>query len=327
MTPARVLWLALALCAPAPLAAAAADTNVDPEDATKVEDPVFPGHRQKSPFRFQLESRFVPDQQMGSGHTSLYRPEASARMAIPISERAVALVRAEAGVNYYTFRGADAFVYNGRSLIDEPLTLYRTQLGVEGAYRLNDEAAFWLREGEIWSLFGGVSGRAAFQSGTFDDGLSGTFGLLLGYEIENKLRIGLGVGFSTSIEDGNLDPGPLATLRWNVTENLILRDRGLGLQLEYRLNPELELFATGFRASDQFTLQNTQGLDDLTLRDRQVLVGAGFEWRTGPRLLVNTELGAVVWRRLRVHSDDLGTLDSQRGDVTPYVEVRFELRP
>jgi hypothetical protein len=325
------LWLILALCAPPAWSADAAgqgsDPTPDPEEETKVDDPVFPGHRQKSPFRLELGARFVPDQDLGPGHTSLYRPEAAARVAMPLSDRAAALVRAQFGVNHYTFRGGAPLVYNGRPLLDEPLTLYRSRLGVQGAYRLNHEAGFWLREGEIWSLLGGVSGSANFESGTFDDSLSGTVAMAIGYEIENKLRLGLGVSLSTSIDDGGVKVGPLATLRWNINERLILRDRGLGLQLEYHPHPDLELYAAGFRDSDQFTLQTTQGLDDLTLRDRQWLVGGGFEWRTSRRLLVDLEAGAVVWRRLRVHSDDFGTLDSQRGDPTPYLEIRFELRP
>ena len=58
-----------------------------------------------------------------------------------------------------------------------------------------------------------------------------------------------------------------------------------------------------------------------------LLTGVGFEWKLSPVLRLNSELGAVAWRRLRVHSEDLGTIVSHRGDPAFYFELRFEVRP
>ena len=69
------------------------------------------------------------------------------------------------------------------------------------------------------------------------------------------------------------------------------------------------------------------GADDLVLRDRMFLTGAGFEWKISKVVRVNTELGAVAWRRFKVESDDYGTLLSWRGDPAFYLEIRFEIRP
>ena len=68
-------------------------------------------------------------------------------------------------------------------------------------------------------------------------------------------------------------------------------------------------------------------LDDLRLYDRMLLTGLGFEWKLSRVVRVNAEAGAVAWRRLRVRSDDLGTIVSRRGDPALYLELRFEVRP
>jgi hypothetical protein len=66
---------------------------------------------------------------------------------------------------------------------------------------------------------------------------------------------------------------------------------------------------------------------DLSFEDRQILAGAGLEWKLMRALRVNFEAGAVTWRRVRVREDDLGTLVSQRSDPSAYFEIRLEVRP
>jgi hypothetical protein len=303
------------------------DEMMAEDDTISLETAGFSEPRKRSALRLHTQSRFVPDQSLGPGHTTLYRPDLRARVTIPLSKRALLRVTALAGLNRYKFRGGDPFLLGNKSMFGDSLTVYRTLLDLDGAYRLNDESFFLIRDGEIWSLLGGLFLGADFESGTFDDGLSGGVNFALGYEMDGKLRVALGARIQTSIEDGGIDVSPGGSFRWNITEDLTLRDRGYGAQLEYRLTPDLELFVSGFRDTDQFTLKTVAGIDDLTLRDRMILVGGGLEWKYSRHLRVNAEMGAVTWRRFRVHSDDFGTLVSQRGDASPYFEVRFEFRP
>ena len=122
--------------------------------------------------------------------------------------------------------------------------------------------------------------------------------------------------------------GPTGSFRWNITADLTHRDNGLSVQLEYRLTPNVELFASGYRTTDEYRLRDVSGApDELTFRDRQVLVGAGFEWKLSRRLRLNLEAGAVSWRKVRLHSDDMGTLISQRGDPSPVPVRRDNLLP
>jgi hypothetical protein len=297
------------------------------DDSTHLDTPPFPGRRHRDALRLNLDSRFLPGADLGPGHTTLYRPELRGRVTLPVSDRAVLRVSGRVRISRYEFSG-DPFRFGGVSLTGDSLNLYETRLAVQGAYRLNAEHRSLLHEGEVWSLLGSAFAASEFESGSFDDGLSGGGALALGYQLDGTLRVAAGLSLGTSIDGGGLDLGPTGSFRWNITEDLTLRDHGFGVQLEYRLTPNIELFASGYRTTDEYRLRDVSGApDELTFRDRQVLVGAGFEWKLSRRLRLNLEAGAVSWRKVRVHSDDLGTLVSQRGDPSPYLELRVEVRP
>ena len=328
--------IALALFWLLALPALAAADKADPsaatgksvaDDSTHLDTPPFPGRRHRDALRLNLDSRFLPGADLGPGHTTLYRPELRGRVTLPVSDRAVLRVSGRVRISRYEFSG-DPFRFGGVSLTGDSLNLYETRLAVQGAYRLNREQSSLLHQGEVWSLLGGAFAASEFESGSFDDGLSGGVALALGYQLDGALRVAAGVSVSTSIRGGGLDVGPTGTFRWNVTDDLTLRDRGFGVQLEYRLTPDVELFASGYRTSDEYRLRDVSGApDELSFRDRQVLVGAGFEWKISRGLRLNVEAGAVTMRRVRLYSDHLGTLVSQRGDPSPYLELRMGVRP
>lgn len=298
------------------------------DDPTYIETPAFPGVRYRDALRLNFQTLFLPEAKLGSGHTSLYRPELRGRVTVPLSQRAVVRLALLGGMARYEFRGDSALSAGGTSLTGASLHLYQTRAALEGALRLNPKGETLFTEDEIWSLLGGIEGSSDFQSGAFSNGLRGGGSLALGYQRDGWLRVSAGVAIRSSLENGGVDVGPVASFRWDINEVLTLRNHALGLRLEYHPVPALELFVDGRRSSEQYRLDGVAGLpDDLTFRDRQVLAGAGFEWRLTRRLRINGEVGAVAWRKLRIRSDDLGTLASQRAESSPYFQVRFEVRP
>ncbi|MGH0033070.1 MAG: hypothetical protein ACQGVC_25045 [Myxococcota bacterium] len=337
------LLVLLAAAAPAPARAQGGPPPDNPsgqedgfrvDDATHLETLDFPStQRLRDALRFQLDSRFIPDAGLGSGHATEYQPDLRGRFTLPLDDRAVLRISGRAGMTHYSFRG------NPDPFFRENLDLYRTRLAVQGAYLLNPDGWNLWREGERWSLLGAVQGSSDFQSGEFDEGLSVLGALSIGYEIPDRLRVALGVSLSTSPQEGGVDPSPAVFVRWNVTDRLTLRSRGLGAQAEYRLSPKLELFVTATRATDSYALKPRDStflafatsppprFDDLSLRDRKLLTGVGFEYKLSRALRINTEVGAVAWRHVRVSSDDFGTVVSRSGDPAAYLEVRFEVRP
>ena len=322
------LWAAAAPAEDAapPQTAPAQEPVVD--DPTYLETPPFPGSAWDS-VRLHFQSLFIPVAELGPGETTLYRPELRARVTAPVSERVVARVSALGGMGRYQFDGPDAFQYGGASLTGDSLDLYQTRLIAEAAWRVNEAGSSLLREGEVWSLLGGVVGASDFESGAFDDGLTGGVRLAVGYEVPDRLRFAAGVSVDTSLAEGGVGVSPTGSFEWSVSDRLTLRNHGLGLQLEYRVTPAVEVFAKGFRATQHYHLGHVSAAPggDLTFEDRQILAGAGLEWRVFRSLRVNAEAGAVSWRRVRVREDDLGTLVSHRADPSAYFELRLEVRP
>jgi hypothetical protein len=298
-----------------------------PDDPTYLETPPFPG-QPRDAVRLHFQSLFIPGADLGPGETTLYRPELRARVTLPISERAMLRVSALGGMGRYQFDGPDAFQVGGASVTGDSLDLYQTRVSAEGAWRVNDADSFLLREGESWALLGGVAGGSDFESGSFDEGMIGSGRLGIGYELEDRLRFAAGVSAETSIDNGGVTLSPTGSFEWNVSEALTLRNHGLGLQIEYRVTPTVELFAKGFRATQHYHLARVSAVPgDLTFEDRQILAGGGLEWKVMRALRVNAEAGVVTWRRVRVREDDLGTLASRRADPSAYFELRFEVRP
>jgi hypothetical protein len=301
------------------------------DDPTHIPSLEFPGSAVHDALRLHFQSRFVPDAGVGDVHATLYRPELRGRLTVPTSSRSVVRITALGGAGRYVLRGSDPY-------FGDSLDVYETRISVQGAYLLNEAGGHLWQEGERWSLMGGLSGGSDFESGAFEDGLWGGVGVGLGFELPGRLQVAVGVSVETSVGSSDVDVGPVGSLRWNLTDAITLRNRGLGLQLEYHWSPKLELFASGFRETDRYALApgfcppgvscpGGPRLHDLTLQDRMFLAGLGFEYRISRALRVNTEAGAIAWRRLRVHSEDLGTIASRRGDPALYLEIRFEVRP
>jgi hypothetical protein len=130
-----------------------------------------------------------------------------------------------------------------------------------------------------------------------------------------------------SDRDGGIEVGPAVSIRWDPTDALTLRDRGLGVQAEYRLSRRLEVFVAGYREGDSYRLQRRPGVPGrLELDDERVLAGVGFEWRFSRRIRINVESGAVAWRRIEVDSR-AGRLSRLSGGPAAYVDLRLSLRP
>lgn len=318
---AALAWLPLGL----PVAGQAresVDGEAASDDTTYIEAPLFPGVDLPRGLRLQARSRFWPHADLDPGHVDRYAPEVQARFTLPMNHRAVARLHGRFGASRFQWSGPTPF-----KALRDPLDLYEARLSLDGAYRLNEEGSSWLLEDESWSLLGLLAARSNWEGGDFHSGLGGRLGLGLGYRLPDRFRVALGVMLQTDLEEGGLDVSPFGSFRWSITPALTLRDRGLGLLLEYRVSRRIEVFASAYRTSDSWSLKNRFGADDLSFRDRQVQAGVGLEWRIAKFLRVNVEVGGVVDRKLRLHSEDLGTLISQRADPSPYFDIRFELRP
>lgn len=286
-----------------------------------LDTPPFPGMEITDAFRIDLGTLVAPEARVGSGRLTLVRPQLGLRADWPATDRLVLRVSGQLATSHYRFDGDPR-----RPFLGEDLDLYAARLAFEGAFHVT-EAGPWFADDEIWSVLGSLSGDSRWEDDAFASGLGASGALGVGYELPDRLRIGLGVSLQTSLEEGGVDPGPFVSLRWNVTERFTVRTRDLGLRLEYDLTPALQVHVSGARESDGFRLRGRQAVpDDLTFRDRYLRFGAGVDYELANWLRLDLEIGSTAERRLRVRGDDLGTLSSRRVEPSLYLDVRFEVR-
>jgi hypothetical protein len=322
----RALAAAAALAGAMFLVSPSARAQGEPDNGveTAPDEPAFPGPLRRDAVRVWSRTFFAPAADVGDADVTLIRPELRLRARLPVDDRASLQVTAGFAASHYDVDGS-ASMFADCPTCPVPDDLYAASLGIQGGYLINT-TGYLLRSGEQWAVLAAAFGRARWETGAFDDSVTAGGSTGLGYKLPRRLRIALGVRVESSL-DGGASIGPMGDLRWDITDTLRLRNRSLGLQLEYKPTKRLELFATGFRSSDRFRLDARDGApSDLTWSDRHVLVGGGFEWKVGHRLRISTEAGAIVDRRIAVDDDD-GTLDSVSGDPSPYVELRLEVRP
>ncbi len=295
------------------------------DDPGNIETPIFPQARYRDALRVRLESSFLPNSDFGAVDVSLYAPDARLRLTIPLSDRAVLQLRGRIGYSHYDFSGTSDLFGTGPTTGDPLDPLYRSGLSAQGAYRLNEERSFFVA-GESWSLLANAFARSSWEAGQFAQGLSGGGSLAFGYQNE-KIRIALGIRLESESTGGGVDVDPVATIRWDPTPRITVRNRGTGGQIEYRLTPSVETFVAGYVSSQSYRLADRAGAsDDLKLRDRLVLVGTGFEWRINRHFRLNLEGGVVVSRKLQVRSDNT-TLSSMTADTGGYLTLRVIVRP
>ena len=294
------------------------------EEPTQIEAPLFPQVRYRDAIRLRLESHFVPSSGLGAADVTLYEPSARLRVTLPVSKKAVLQLTGRWQSSRYEFDGATDLFGLGPTQVDPVADFHALAITLQGAVQLDKLPSLFV-EDERWSLL--ASGSAAWQweDGNFSDGLIGRGALAFGYEID-RFRLAVGFTLGSRLDDG-FTVGPIVTLRWFITDRLTFRNRGLGAQFDYRFSNKLDLFAAGYANEREYRMNDRVGVPgELTWRDRQWLVGAGFEWKLSRYLRLNAEGGAVPSRKIsiRQHGDDLFAENTDPGG---YFDIRIEVRP
>jgi len=286
-----------------------------------LDTPPFPGADITGAFRGDVGTLYAPGARAGSAHVSLVRPQLGLRVDGPLTERWVTRIALRTSASRYRFDGDP----KGAPTLLDDLDLYAARISLESSYRLDVAPRF--ADDEVWSLLGSISGRSRWEDGDFGSGIGGTAAIGVGYDVPDRLRIGLGLTLGSSLEEGGIEPGPFVSIRWDVTDRFTVRTHDLGLRLEYDVTPVLELNLTGARTNDGFQLTGRAGVpDDLSFRDRFLRFSGGVDWQLANWLRLDFAVGVTAERRLRVSGDDFGTLVSQRVDPSIFGELRLELR-
>jgi hypothetical protein len=293
-------------------------------ETANLEDPIFPEPSVRDAFRVRFQSRFMPSGNFDSFDADLYKPQLRLRATAPLTKWAALQLTTTLGTSRYDFDDVDILGSPARDTLSD---FYEATIRLQAAARLNEGRSLFVK-GETWSVLVAGDARSRWEPGAFVEALTGTGGVAFGYEIDDVIRIAVGVRVGSRIGRNSIGVGPIASLKWDVTDRFTVRSRGRGLQLEYTFNRQFEVFAAGFFDGDRFLLDQRPGLpDDTTFKDESILAGAGFEWKISKHFRVNVELGAVAWREMRVRSQRAGTLFKERAGPGAYFDVRFEARP
>jgi hypothetical protein len=327
----RVLCILLAVTSVVAGTARAEEKARSPSVANGVEpvildEPAFPEALVRDRMRLWTGAFFAPGADFGSQDVSLYRPELRLRYRFPIDDVVSLQVTGDFRASLYDGDGSDPLFAD---CPDCPLPddLYMAGIGTQGGYVIN-HGWHLFRDDEQWAVLGALFLRARWEPGVFSDSITPGGSIGLGYDLTKTFRIALGARIERALDGDGVKVAPSGFLRWDITPHLRLRDRDLGLELEYRPSGRWELFVTGFQSSDSFLLDDRPGLSSSpTFRDAQVLVGGGLVFKVAHFLRLSLETGAIFDRTLSVKTVDDGKLDSADGDVSPYATLRIEFRP
>ncbi len=297
--------------------------GIDPQ---VVDEPSFPDAYLKDRMRVWVGSTFAPSADFDDVELGLARPELRLRTRVPVADVLSVQLTADFRASLYDADGSGS-LFADCTDCPTPSDLYAASLGVQSGYLLNRDWTLF-RGDEQWALLGALYASARWEPGAFEESVSPGLSIGLGYELPGSLRIALAGRVERALDGDGVKVGPSGYLRWDPLPWLRVRNRGLGLQLEYRPNARWEVFVTGFRSSDRFRLDRRPGAPSgMTFRDRQVTVGGGLMFKIYDALRFAVEAGAIVDRQLAVDGRDDGRLDSVDGDVSPYFALRMEIRP
>jgi hypothetical protein len=318
--------VSLAALAAATSSGAVEETPATGDPVEVLETPAFPEKPPSKPLRVWLGSYLAPSADFGRPEVTLVRPDVSFRLRLPVDHRFSAELTGDFSASIYDTDGRGP-VFTTCPECSLPDEAYSASFGVQSGYVLK-LGRHLFRSDERWALLGDLSLSADWEAGAFEESISPGASLGCGYELPSTLRIALGARVERALDGDGVDLGPSVYLRWDVTREFRIRNRGLGVRVEYLPTGRFELFATGYQARDRFRLDDRPGLSaGATFRDRQALVGGGMVVKLSRTFRMTVEMGAIVDRNLAVDTRDDGKLEGVDGDVSPYFTLRLEIRP
>jgi hypothetical protein len=323
--------LANATLAVAAGSSSAAGEHRDPSVAGEIESvivdlPASPEPAGADRFRACSGSFFAPAADFGALDVDLSRPEVQLRLRFPLDDAVSLQLTGNFSASLYDAEGPGP-IFEGCPSCPLPNDLYSASLGTQAGYVFK-RSRHLFRSDERWALLASAFARARWEPGALGSSFTPGVSFGLGYELPARLRIGISAHVERDLDGAGVDLTPVGYLRWDIAPKLELRNRGVGLQLDYEATDQLDLFATGYRSSDRFRLDDRPGISSgPTLRDVQVLVGGGLVCVFSRAFRLTAEAGAILDRSIRVETRDDGKLDSTRSDASAYVAFRLELRP
>ena len=314
-------WITPALIALTPFAACA--QGVDQESTTEAQlttAELEAGAGEvttdtERPIRYYLEFDAILGTEAnlndGDGSISVSRLGAEGGIVLPVFENATLTFSLGEEVSFYDFDNSGLVPGGGGDPID---TVYETQIN----------GYFSIQPNLRWTLFAGGQVTSTLESGAdFSDSIAwGVFGGAT-YNFSRTFSLGGGALVRQNLEDGVIVI-PTVLLRWQIAPRWTLSNEGLpGLQLTYKANDELSLFAKGQYEYREFRLAEDGLIPSGIIQDQRVPVTVGVIWSPNPRIEFVGGVGLTVWNRYE--TEDSGGNNLAGTDVDPSLLATFSI--
>jgi hypothetical protein len=300
--------------------AAGGETGSPPPEAEGADEPGFRGPPQAPRLRFDLYQRVKlrADLDKGDASVAVYRTGGSAGISKFFGYIRLGL-RLSAERSVYDFSRGERI----NSPPDPPTPSDPwTDLAL---VRLNLSLLIPIGRSE-WSVFAFGGLRFGGERGTeVSDGLSGSFGLSVGYRVCDTLTLQVGFALVTRIE-GSPFGFPLVGVRWKPTEWFRLETRGPGVEAGLKPIEELEITAGARYANRQYRLEDKRRfLAEHVVEDQEVLVELGLTWKPLETFRVHGTVGLVAYQEFEVRDGRGDTRYRSRTNPAPQLELLLAL--
>jgi hypothetical protein len=278
--------------------------------------------------RLKLANRFIGQADFGSFEARSYQPEGRLKLTVPVAKNAGLRLLGTGRVILYDFDGASDIAGDSPGSEDPFGSLNSWTLRLQGAYFLDEDLTLFSKK-ERWSILVDAFGKARWESGSdLSDALTWGGTLAVGYKLAERLEVAAGLSIRTRLTKGGVGVSPLIEVDWRINDDWRLRSYGVGLEVERRLTESFRLFARARLEGRSYRLEDRGGtIGKGKIHIRQLPTALGLRWNLARRFRLTVALGAVAYHRLRVKSEDDDTIGSETADPSPYVVVRFDLRP
>lgn len=214
--------------------------------------------------------------------------------------------------SWYQFRNSTLVPGTGDPLGDAT----RLQLAPTIGYQID----------ERWGVLVGGLLNFSFENGA-DIGQSFTGGAIVGarYKFNENFTLTFGVIASSRLEDDWV-VYPLLGLRWQITPEVTLESRGLGLELTAKIADAWSVVVFGLYESREFRLDDSGPLPDGVARDQRIPIGVGVVFRPTKDIDVRLEGGFLAWQRFTFDDSTGARIGRQEADLAPMIGLRGTIR-
>ncbi len=212
--------------------------------------------------------------------------------------------------SFYDFTDATALVPgsgNGQPLND----VYETSFGATMCTRTSERMS-WFTSGALT-----LSGEDRAE---LDDSLTVAMVGGLRYQANEDLALQGGLGVLTLLEDSPWVV-PYLGFDWRIHDSLRLQAEGSKVRLAADLDPKWTLYGQAAYEVRQYRLNDSNPLSNGVMRDEEIDVGLGLDWRPKAGMTVGLLAGLVSWRQLEFIDEDEVEVSETEADPSAFVAV------